>query len=156
MKFATVPETSAVDLDRLDRVEARNAVADLIHRYAQLVRYDRGDETADLYMSDGVFEVRRGSPDKPAYTVQSRVDGREAIRAYLLPLKGKPHPVPLVCNILVEVDGDIASSTCVMQARMSEGEGGFWGEYRDTCARVDGRWYFTSRTYTIFVDGNSN
>jgi len=150
-----VPEVGAVDADRLHVIEARNAVTDLIHRYAQLVRYDRGEETADLYVPDGAFEVRRGAPDKPDFTVQSRIEGREAIRAFLLPGKGKPHPVPLVCNILVDVDGDMASATCVMQARMSEGEGGFWGEYRDTCARVDGRWYFTSRTYTIFVDGSS-
>lgn len=147
-----MPDTAGVDFDRLERIEARSAVADLIHRYAQLVRYDRGEETADLYVIDGIFEVRRGSPDKPKFAVQSRIEGREAIRAFLLPGKGKPHPVPLVCNILVEVDGDTASATCVMQARMSEGEGGFWGEYHDTCARIDGRWYFTSRTYTIFTD----
>ena len=76
-----MPEVGAVDADRLHVIEARNAVTDLIHRYAQLVRYDRGEETADLYVPDGAFEVRRGAPDKPDFTVQSRIEGREAIRA---------------------------------------------------------------------------
>ena len=150
-----MPEQGAIDPDRLDRIEARLAVADLIHRYAQVVRYDCPEQTADLYTRDGAFEVRRGAPDKPEFTVQSRVEGREAIRAFLLPGKGKPHPVPLVSNLLVEVDGDTASANCVMEARMSQGEGGFWGEYHDTCARIDGRWYFTARTFTMFVEGDS-
>ena len=137
--------------EQLERIEARNAIADLIHRYAQVVRYDSPEQTADLYIADGVFEVRQGYPDKPDFTLQSRVEGREAIRAFLLPGKGKPHPIPLIHNLLIEVDGNSAVSTCVMEARMSVGEGGFWGEYVDTCQRVDGRWLFTSRIYTMFI-----
>lgn len=132
---------------------ARQAIADLVHRYGQVVRRDCPEQTADLYVENGVFEVRRGYPDKPDFTVQSRVEGREQIRAMLLATKGKPHPVPLIHNLMIEVDGDRASANCVMEGRGSVGQPGFWGEYRDECLRIDGRWHFVSRCYTMFVDG---
>ena len=138
-----------------DALAAKQAISELVNRYAQLVRYGRLDETADLYTPGGVFEVRRGAPDRDEHSVDSREEGREAIRAMLAPSKGKPHPVPLIHNLLVELDGDTASGTCVMEGRMSVGEGGFWGEYRDRYAREDGRWYFAARVFTIFDEGSS-
>jgi hypothetical protein len=134
---------------------AKQAITELVHRYGQFVRQDCPELTADLYTPDGVFEVRRGSPDRAEYTIQSRVEGREAIRAMLLPGKGKPHPVPLIHNLMIAVDGDTAQASCVMVARMSHGEGGFWGEYRDSFARVEGCWHFSVRIYTIFEAGSS-
>lgn len=142
--------------ERIDRIESQRAIADLIHRYGQVVRRDCAEDVADLYVEDGVFEVRRGYPDKPEYTVQSRVEGREEIRASMLPAKGKPHPVPLIHNLTADVEGDRATANCVMEARLSStGAPHFWGEYNDVCVRVGGRWFFESRCYTIFVDGSS-
>jgi SnoaL-like domain len=129
---------------------AKQAITELVHRYAQLVRYDSPELTADLYTPDGVFEVRNGAPDREEHTVQSRVEGREAIRAMLLPIKGGVHPVPLIHNLIIEVEGAAASATCVMEGRPSAGDGGFWGEYRDRLARIEGRWYFAERVFTMF------
>lgn len=137
---------------RLERLEAQGAVADLINRYAQVVRRDCPELTADLYVEHGVFEVRRGFPDREEFTVQSRVVGREAIRAFLLSGKGKVHPVPMVRGLIVEVDGARARANCLMQARLSDGGYGFWGEYHDECVREDGRWLFASRCFTIFPE----
>lgn len=138
-----------------DVLAAKQAIAELVHRYAQVVRYDCPELTADLYMPDGVFEVRRGTPDRPEHTVQSRVEGRDAIRAMLAAGKGKPHPVPLIHNLMIEVRGDTANGTCVMEGRSSIGEGGFWGEYSDSYVRLDGRWFFSARVFTIFEAGSS-
>ena len=138
-----------------EALAAKQAITELVHRYAQVVRYDCPELTADLYTADGLFEVRRGTPDRPEHTVQSRVEGREAIRAMLLPGKDKPHPVPMVRNLLIEVHGNTAQATCVMVARTSQGEPGFWGEYRDSFARIDGRWFFSARVFTIFEAGSA-
>jgi hypothetical protein len=133
-----------------DDLAAKQAITELVHRYGQLVRYDRLDETAQLYLPGGVFEVRVGPPDRPHRLVQSRVEGREAIRAMLLPSKGKPHPVPLIHNLSIAVEGDSAQGTCVMQSPVSADGAGFWGEYRDRFARLEGRWYFAERVFTIY------
>lgn len=134
---------------------AKQAITELVHRYGQFVRQDCPELTADLYTPAGVFEVRRGAPDRADYTLQSRVEGREAIRAMLAPTKGKPHPVPLIHNLMIEVDqsGDTARGSCVMESRTSATGEGFWGEYRDSFAKAGGRWYFTERVFTMFEAG---
>lgn len=151
-----MPDGPAGIAEQPGTLAARQAITELVHRYAQVVRYDCPELTADLYTPDGLFEVRRGTPDRDEHTVQSREVGRDAIRAMLLPGKGKPHPVPLIHNLIIVVDpsGDSASGTCVMEARASTGEPSFWGEYRDSFARVDGRWYFSARVFTIFEAGS--
>ena len=144
------------DVAQLEQISAYLGISNLISRYAQVVRYDCPEQVADLYTLDGVFEVRRGAPDKAEHTVRSRDDGREAIRASMAAIKGLPHPVPLIHNLLVEADGDRAIATCVMEGRLSStGESQFWGEYNDTCARLDGCWFFASRIFTIYEAGST-
>ena len=46
--------------------------------------------------------------------------------------------------------GDSARGTCVMQTPTSADGKGFWGEYRDRYARLDGRWYFAERIFTMY------
>jgi len=137
-----------------EALAAKQAITELVHRYGQVVRRDCPELTADLYTPDGVFEVRQGAPDRAEYTVQSRVEGRDAIRAMLLPSKGKPHPVPLIHNLMIEVDpgGATATGGCIMQSPVSASGQPFWGEYRDSFAKVDGRWYFTQRVFTMFAN----
>jgi hypothetical protein len=62
--------------------------------------------------------------------------------------------VPLIRNMIVDVDGDSASANCVMDARIYGTGHGITGEYHDTCRRVDGRWYFASRVFTIYKDAS--
>jgi hypothetical protein len=139
---------------RIDRLEAQGAVADLIHTYAKFIRSDQPDRVASLFLTDGSFEVRDGHPDSDDFTVRSLDRSRAEIDAKMAPMKGKPHPVPLIRNMIVEVDGDSASANCVMDARIYGTGHGIMGEYRDTCRRVDGRWYFASRVFTIYKDAS--
>jgi hypothetical protein len=139
---------------RVERLEAQRAVADLIHTYAKFIRSDQPDKVASLFLPGGSFEVRDGHPDKDEYTVRSSDRSQSEIAAKMTPMKGKPHPVPLIRNLIVEVDGDVATANCVMDAKIYGTSHGIMGEYHDTCRRIDGRWYFASRVFTIYKDAS--
>jgi len=136
--------------ERIDRAESRSAIADLVHAYARHIRYDEPDQVSALFTPDGWFEIRDGDPDRPEYTLRARLEGPAGINAYLAPGKGKPHPVPLIHNLIVSVEGDIGTANSVMEAQIQGTAHKVIGEYRDTFRRIDGRWYFVSRIYTIF------
>ena len=140
---------------RLKQTEARFAVADLIHEYARLIRRDLSDEVAPLFTEDGVFEVRDGHPDKPEFSVRSRIEGREALEAYMANGKGKPHPIPVIHNLSVDVEGDTAHSNCVMEGQVYGTDLKVLGEYHDTFRCDKGRWLFASRIFTVFSAASS-
>lgn len=136
--------------ERLERIEARSAIADTIHEYARNVRHDTPEGCPQLFAEDGVFEVRDGHPSSGAFTVRTLLEGRAAVREYLLRGKGQPHPVPLIHNLMIAVEGDTATATSVMEAQVFGTSHKVQGEYRDTLRRVDGRWLFARRIYTIY------
>lgn len=133
------------------RAEARVAIADLVHGYARAVRHDRPEDVPPLFAPEGFFEIRDGHPSKPEFSVRTRLDGPDAIGEYLMAGKGKPHPVPLIHNLMIALDGDRASADSVMEAQVFGTEHRVFGEYRDTFRRVEGRWLFASRTFTMFT-----
>lgn len=135
---------------RLDVMESRLACMDLVHTYARLIRSDQPEGIAALFTEDGTFEGRNGHPDKPEFTQIFRDEGRAAVDAHMLPMKGKPHPIPLIHNLSIEIDGDTARGNCVMEAQIYGTEIKVKGEYHDSFRRVDGKWLFASRVYTVF------
>ena len=141
--------------ERVDRLESRAAIEELIHAYARCIRRDLPEEAPLLFLPDGAFEIRDGHPHGQAHEVRARLEGREQIHAYLLQGKGKAHPIPLIHNLIVEIDGDSATANCVMEAQIYGTQHKVVGEYRDTFRRVDGKWFFALRTYTIFKGGPS-
>jgi SnoaL-like domain len=142
-------------LERLDVIEARFACTDLVHAYARHIRSDQPDQVAALFVPEGTFEVRDGHPDRPEYTVRIHNASRDEVHAHLASTKGKPHPVPMIHNLSIAVDGDTASGNCVMSARIYGADIKVTGEYHDSFRREDGRWYFASRIYTIFTGFSS-
>jgi hypothetical protein len=142
-------------LERLDRLESRGAIADLIFAYARAMRANRAENTRSLFAPESYFEIRDGHPDKQEFAVRERIEGRENVVGHLSQVKGGPHPIPLIHNLTVEVSGDTATSNCVMEAQFYGSELRVFGEYHDTFRRIDGRWLFTSRTYTIFSGASS-
>jgi hypothetical protein len=76
--------------------------------------------------------------------------GRDAVHAHMTPMKGNPHPVPLIHNLSIEIQGETAKGNCVMEAQIYGTTNKIIGEYNDSFRRIDGKWYFAARVYTIF------
>jgi hypothetical protein len=142
---------------RIAAIEARQAIADLVHGYARAIRHDRPEDVPALFAPDGWFEIRDGHPSQAGFTVRTRLDSPAAILAYLLPGKGKPHPVPMIHNLMVDLDlaRAVASATSVMEAPVIGTPHRVMGEYRDSFRRIGNRWLFASRIYTIFSAASS-
>lgn len=135
---------------RLDRLEAQAAIADLINAYARAVRRDEPEQVGGLFVPEGTFEVRSGHPDRAEYTVRSRYETPEALVQFLVSQKGGPHPIPLLHNLMIEVDGDRATANSMMAAPIYGTDKEVFGEYHDSFERRDGRWLFSARIYTVF------
>lgn len=135
---------------RLERIEARTAVADLIHVYARAVRREEPEAVAALFVPEGTFEVRSGHPDKAEFTVHTRYESPQALVAFLVGQKGGPHPVPLIHNLMIEVEGDRASANSMMAAPIYGTDKEVFGEYHDSFVCRDGKWLFSARIYTVF------
>ena len=135
---------------RLDHVESQIAISDLVHEYTRLIRRDQSQDVAALFTQDAVFEVRDGHPDQQEFSVRSCIEGRRQIHDYMTQGKGRPHPVPLIHNLMVEVDGDRAHANSMMAAPIYGTDKEVFGEYRDSFERRDGRWLFSARIYTVY------
>jgi hypothetical protein len=139
------------DTQRLDAIEAKMAIADLVHDYAKSIRHNKVEEIEGLFASDSFFEIRDGHPSKPEFEVQNRFDGARAIGAFMEKSKGSAHPIPLIHNLMIDLDGERASGTCAMEGQFYSTEHKMIGEYQDSYVRIDGRWLFASRTFTMYV-----
>ena len=135
---------------RIDIIESRTACADLVHSYARFIRSDRPELISTLFAPEGIFECRNGHPDSDEFTVMFSDKGRDAVHAHMTPMKGHPHPVPLIHNLSIEIDGDTARGNCVMEAQIYGTANKIIGEYNDSIRRIDGKWYFAARVYTVF------
>ena len=139
----------------IEALEARIAIEELIYRYARSIREDRPEDAAALFAQDGWFEIRDGHPDKPAHSVRARLEGRQGVHDYLVPGKGKPHPIPLIHNLIIELTGDTATAGSVMEAEVFGSGHKVIGEYHDRFRREGDEWRFASRTYTIYAAASS-
>jgi len=133
--------------DRLARIEAQSAIADLVHGYARAVRREAYEDIPGLFASTGTFEVRSGAPDRAEHVVRQQFDTPQALVAFLLEGKGRP----LIHNLMIEVTGDTARANAMMVARITGTEKEVTGEYHDRFVRLDGRWLFDARIYTVFA-----
>lgn len=130
----------------------RDAVSDLVHRYAMLVRERRGDEVAGLFATHAVYEMREVDPvDRDAPTrLRSRLEGPVDIAAYVARSGAGPVRLyPLIHNLIIDVKGQIAHATCLMQSKTFPPGNEVFGEYDDHFVHDGTDWRFASRTYTI-------
>lgn len=139
--------------ERVRRLEARGAIADLIHQYALAIRSGRPEDVGVLFTDDGFFEVRDASvPGAAEFTVRSRLDGRAAVLAYVGKSAGSGLRVlPMIRNILVTVEGRTATATSLMDSRTWPAGGEVVGEYQDSFREEGGQWLFAGRIYTMFA-----
>ena len=141
--------TSSVE-SRLEWLEARAFIADLVHRYARCVRTGDTADCVNLFAEDATFEVREQiAGDAKSAKTRSRLESRAAIVEYLSHGSASGGSVcPVISNLLIEVSGKRASSNCVMTAIVWGNPNSVLGEYHDTYRLEDG-WRFESRVYTI-------
>jgi len=133
---------------RLELLEARAAIADVVHGYAFNIRSGNAGACEQLFTEDAVFEVRERTGGGVTQT-RSRLTGRSAIIAYLTDgAASQIRLCPLIQNLIVRVRGGEATSTSAMVAFVLPKGKGIIGEYEDSFRR-EGGWRFSSRIYTI-------
>ncbi len=130
---------------RIQELADREELRELIACYAN--RIPRGMSAADLFTDDGGFSLSiSGRP------VQ-RLSGRKAIAAmYDAVRPGDDHPMPMIHNIQLVIDGDEATGVCANELRVTSGGESIIasGYYEDRFRREGGRWKFVQRDATFF------
>jgi ketosteroid isomerase-like protein len=137
------------DAATLEVLAARAEIADLVHRYARIIRTGDIEECPALFTPDATFEVREMTPGDPSSAVtRAKLEGREAILEYVRKSAAGATVCPLIHNLLIDVEGNSATSNAVMTAHVWSSGQTLIGEYRDRFCKDDA-WRFTARIYTI-------
>ena len=134
---------------RIELLEARAAVADVVHGYALNIRSGNAAGCEHLFTLDAVFEVRERSVGAGITRTRSKLSGRPAIMTYLVDgAASQIRLCPLIQNLIVRVNGREATSTSAMIAFVLPHGKAILGEYDDSFRREDD-WRFSSRIYTV-------
>lgn len=137
---------------RIGELESREAITSVLYRYAEAIRGRQQARVLDLMLDDTIVELRHADPDDLTNTeLVARYAGLDEIRGSFIDQAGDAARVwPMIHNLRIEVDGDEASSTCVLASQIWPHGVQYVGEYRDTFRRVGGVWRFASRTHVGF------
>jgi uncharacterized protein (TIGR02246 family) len=128
---------------------SRDAITDLVHRYADAVVHRDPDQWSSTWAPDAVWELGKGR----------RVEGREAILAlWNSAMDGFKAVIQNVVNGTCELDDDAGtgSGRCYIMehwARADDSRGILLAHYDDTYVRIDGEWLFASRELAIHYGG---
>ena len=116
----------------------RDAIRDLVRRYAHLVWQNRPLDTVDLFADDGIMDM---GPE------QGQIEGRAALRDVYSQEVGNMMLQPFVHNHVIELDGDKASGTAYLDLRcIRDGQSLIGsGYYQDRYIRQAGHWKFQYR-----------
>lgn len=136
---------------RLDAIEARNAISEVVYRYAQAVRTGDHAMMCDVFTKDATFTVMRHNPKTHELTRMIHREGTEQLEKFYAEVTSRRDTAPLVHNLIIEVNGNEATGSCVMSGAAMDGQPKFLGYYSDTFRRED-KWRFTSRVYTVYME----
>ena len=131
--------------EKIQELADREEIRELIACYAN--RVARGLSAADLFTVDGAFFLRIA--DRPAQEVR----GREAIEAMYDAVRPEDeHPLPMIHNYQLVIDGDRATGLCANELRIAVGGESMIasGYYEDELRRENGRWRFVVRDASFF------
>lgn len=143
--------------DRATNAADREAITELIYRYAELI--DAGDfDGVGRLLGRAAF----GGPGTPMVRGAANIAALFAMTTKRYPDTGTPRTRHLVLNPIVAIDGDIAtarSTFCVVQATERVALAPIVvGRYRDTFARTPGSagqdWHFTERIADVEMVGD--
>jgi hypothetical protein len=139
------------DIARIEVLEARARITDVVYGYAQGVRTGNFANCISLFTVNATFEVREAVPSETdSVRTRATLKGRGDILQYLNQAAATSGGVcPLISNLIVNVQGRQATSNCVMAATVWASGKIVMGEYHDSFQHDD-EWRFTSRIYTIF------
>jgi hypothetical protein len=121
--------------ERVRRLEDRAEIIELTSRYCWYVTRADKAGIVSLYTKDGVFDrspnggaIARGHDELLASY------GNSGPKAYL----------PVIHNHIIELAGDEATGTAVLESRISP-KGGLTAYYEDRYRRENGKWLFAER-----------
>ncbi len=146
-------DTAPADLhERLHLLEARAAIADLVHGYALNIRTRQPEACGPLFTDDGSFEIRDADPaGEGGFTTRAHSIGREAVMAYVTgSTRSGFHVFPMIRNLLITVDGPAATASSLMSSRTWPAGAEVFGEYQDSFRQEAGVWRFSARIFTIY------
>jgi uncharacterized protein (TIGR02246 family) len=142
--------------DRVQRLEDRAAIQDLLHAYARCADTKDWEGFADLFTDDGYLVLPFGKLEKK--------DMVRAVAAVLSPWQATQH---LFANVAIAIDGDHATTnhylqaTHVLQLENTSEHADIGGWYDNTCRRTAEGWKLVSVDLTFiwhdgvpFVPGN--
>ncbi|MDO9497297.1 MAG: nuclear transport factor 2 family protein [Nocardioides sp.] len=135
-------------------VDSAREIENLLYDYAERIDAGDFDGVADLFTHARIHGRENGPPE----TV---FEGREgALRLYEMSTRryddGTPKTHHITTNARIEVDDDAGTATCRSYFCVAQATDALplqmiiTGRYHDTFQRLDGRWWFASRT--MFVD----
>jgi hypothetical protein len=128
---------------------SRDAINDLVHRYADAVVHRDPVQWSSTWATDAMWELGKGR----------RVEGRDAILAlWNSAMDGFKAVIQNVVNGTADLDDEAGtgSGRCYIMehwARTDDSRGILLAHYDDTYVRVDGEWLFASRELVVHYGG---
>jgi hypothetical protein len=130
-------------------------IENLLYTYAD--RIDRGDldGVADLF-EHGLIHGREGGGPETVFEGRERVRGLYGLTTRIHEDTGTPKTKHLTTNAIIEVDDEAGTATAQSNYLVTQATAELplqviiTGRYRDTFQRIDGRWWFDTRT--MYVD----
>src|SRR5712692_6685257 len=119
-------------------VEDIVAIEQLVARYNHAIDSGDGEGYGATFLEDGCFQITGRDP----------VRGRAALAEMVRRAGGRVRHV--VSNVLIDGDGDTATLKAYLTAiPKAGGPVGVTGLYDDALRKVDGRWLFAERRFTL-------
>lgn len=124
--------------DRLD-------VKELYSRYALTIDNNEADAWVDCFTEDGTFVSTRFGTHK----------GKEGLRRFTKLYReslGGAEVLHVITNVHFKLEGDAGAGTCYLTYYHCKGgkiQQSAVGRYKDTLRKVNGRWYFASRSVSL-------
>jgi hypothetical protein len=147
------------DVPAAPGADSARVIENLVHTYAERIDAGDLDGVAELFTHGRIHGVEGGGPE----TV---FEGRDAVRRlYAATTRvheetGTPRTHHVTTNLILEVDDESGTATCrsrftVLQATEALAlQPIIAGRYHDTFHRIDGSWWFESRTMHVDLVGD--
>ena len=125
---------------RIAMLEDRVAIEELVAVYTLHAAAAEVEKLVDLFTEDGVFHAHSGA-----------VRGRDELTRFFANALVPGKTVPIVGQMHMKIEGDMAWLKCLMATTFHEGRpGGFCGYYDDELRRAGGGWKFASRNFRFY------